>query len=61
MPFMKFLPENAGQPDIVRARSDRLKTLPEQSQRILRNDSDLTSGEREFIGAYTSGLNQCAH
>jgi len=61
MTFMSFLPDTAGQPDLVRSRPERLSGLPVQSQRILRDDSDLTPGEREFIGAYVSGLNQCPH
>ncbi len=61
MPFVKFLSEDAGQPDIVRARADRLRGLPKQSQRILRDPSELTPAQREFIGSYVSGLNDCPH
>ena len=61
MPFMSFLDDDAGLLDIGQARAEKMSAMPVHVRNILRGDSELTHGEREFIGAFVSGLNSCPH
>lgn len=60
MPFFKYLDENSDITDITFNDRKRLGPLDKVSQRIMRGKSPFTSGEKEMMAAYVSGLNACA-
>ena len=53
------LPENPVLPDVFRRFPATIRPLLEYHDLLLRNDSDLSVGEREMIAAYVSSLNAC--
>lgn len=53
------LPDDLEMADIFRAFPKTFRPLVEYHDRLLRDKSDLTIGERELIAAYVSGLNAC--
>ena len=59
MPFLKSLPQNATLPDVFNAFPDAAIPLLDYQERVLRNPSPFTAGERELIAAYVSALNDC--
>ncbi len=59
MPFFRTLPEDAGVPDIQRARPDLYEHWNAFRLALMRGLSPLSEGERELIGAFASELNAC--
>jgi len=59
MPFFSYLNDSAGVQTVMRRERDRYGPLSKSVQNIMRRPSELTIAERELIGAYVSGLNQC--
>ena len=62
MPYLPSLPEGAILADLFKAFPEipRAK-LSDFTQAVMQGPSPFTEGERELIGAYTSGLNGCRH
>jgi uncharacterized peroxidase-related enzyme len=61
MPLFPSLPDNASVPHVFERRPDIYAPFTRATQAIMRGPSPLTSGERELIGAYVSGLNSCRY
>lgn len=59
MPFLPSLPATAGIGEIMRINPAVTKAMHELGQAIMRAPSPLTSGERELIAAFVSGINRC--
>ena len=59
MPFFQSLPEDAGVPDIQGGRPDLYEHWNTFRLTLIRGPSSLSEGERELIGAFSSGLNAC--
>lgn len=52
---------NPGIRGLLRYRPETGKPLSELAEVLLRGESTLTRGEREYLAAYVSGLNDCAY
>ena len=61
MTFLPSVPGDTGLSDVFRAHPQLARPLLEASEAILRGSSPLSAAERELIGAYVSGLNDCAY
>jgi uncharacterized peroxidase-related enzyme len=61
MSRIKSLPENPTLLDLRSKYSDLFDLLRPYGQQLMRGPSPLSSGERELIAAYTSGLNSCRY
>ena len=61
MGFLRALPENATMFDLFSAYLEPMAHLVDFEESLMRGPSPLTPGEREIIGAYTSGLNACSY
>ena len=59
MPFFQSLPEDAGVPVIQGGRPDLYQHWNAFRLALMRGPSPLSEGERELIGAFSSGLNAC--
>ena len=61
MAFVDFLDHTSLMRDIIDRRPDRLADFLKLAHDVLRGTSDLSVGERELIGAFVSGLNDCTY
>lgn len=61
MPFFSSLPDDAGVRHILRLHPAAGRALIEFHTAVLREDSQLTAGDKELIAAYVSGLNGCQY
>lgn len=61
MPFVSFLDEDAGMGEMMRARPDHMAPVNALAERMLRGESEFSVGERELMGAYVSGVNDCPY
>jgi uncharacterized peroxidase-related enzyme len=61
MALLRSLPENATLADLRRTYADLLEKLRPYGHRLMRGPSPLTSGERELIAAFVSGVNSCRY
>lgn len=61
MPFFPSLPDDASTAEILLGDPDYFGPFVEFSEIVMRGPSELTPGEREMIGGYVSGLNECAY
>jgi uncharacterized peroxidase-related enzyme len=59
MSYLRSLKPDAGLLQIFQALPDAARPLLEYHETLLRGDSPFTTGERELIAAYVSGLNNC--
>ncbi len=59
MPYFSYLKDNDGIQDVMRLDRDRYGPLSRTVQNIMRSESQLSVADRELLGAYVSGLNQC--
>lgn len=59
MPFFPSFPDDANPRTIFAMAPDRYDHWHEFSERLMRDDSPLSMGERELIAAYVSGVNAC--
>jgi len=59
MSFLKSLPADARLLQIFQAFPEIARPLIEYHEALLRGDSPFSTGERELIAAYVSGLNNC--
>ncbi|MBI3706158.1 MAG: peroxidase-related enzyme [Proteobacteria bacterium] len=59
MPFFSKLNADSGVRDILKMNARAGKALIEFHEAVMRQPSPLSSGERELIAAYVSGLNAC--
>jgi len=60
MSFFKHLDDLSDITDITFNDRKRLGPMDKVSQRIMRGKSTFTSGEKEMMAAYVSGLNTCS-
>jgi len=61
MAFLKSLPTDAGLLRVFQAFPSTARPLLEYHETLMRGDSPFTTGERELIAAYVSGLNACQY
>jgi AhpD family alkylhydroperoxidase len=59
MPFVSFLPDDAGMRDIIMSRPEQMGPLNQMARILMRGPSSFTEGERELIGAFVSSTNDC--
>lgn len=59
MPYFSWLQDHHGIQDVMRLDRDRFGPLGKSAQNIMRRKSELSIADREMLGAYVSGLNQC--
>jgi uncharacterized peroxidase-related enzyme len=59
MPFVSFLPDDAGMRDIIMSRPEQMGPFNQLSRVLMRGPSAFTEGERELIGAFVSSTNDC--
>jgi len=59
MPLIRSLPQGATFLDMVNTFAEPMRRLIDFEHALLRGPSPLTVAERELIGAYTSGINDC--
>jgi uncharacterized peroxidase-related enzyme len=59
MSYLKSLPAETTLLQVFRAHPEPAKHLLAFHETVLRGDSPFTTGEREMIAAYVSGLNSC--
>jgi uncharacterized peroxidase-related enzyme len=59
MPHVEVPPGLPGIRSLFEFRPDTARPLLELAEVLLRGDSSLTTGERELIATYVSGLNEC--
>lgn len=59
MPFFSFLSDESTIDDILLRDRDRMIDLSRFTESVLRGPSPLPPGQREFIAAFVSGLNEC--
>ena len=59
MPLIRNLPDGATFLDMVNTFAEPMRHIIEFEQALLRGPSPLSAAERELIGAYTSGVNDC--
>jgi uncharacterized peroxidase-related enzyme len=61
MPHIALNSDEPGIRGLLRYRPETARPLSELAEVLLRGPSTLTRGERELIGAYVSGLNDCKY
>ena len=61
MSLIRSLPENAVLSDLRSKYADLFDLLRPYADRLMRGPSPLTSGDRELIAAYVSGINSCRY
>lgn len=61
MAFFKSLGNDSGVRDILSMNRAAGEALIKFHESVLRQDSELSAGEREMIAAYVSGLNDCQY
>lgn len=61
MPFVKSLPDVTTAITLWQLRPEAYAAWPDLAAAIMRADSELSEGEKEFIGAYSSALRGCTH
>jgi len=61
MPFVKSLPEVTTAVTLWKLHPDAYAAWPALASAIMRRESELSDGEKEFIGAYSSALRGCTH
>jgi uncharacterized peroxidase-related enzyme len=61
MPHITLNSEEPGIRGLLRYRPETARPLSELAEVLLRGPGTLTRGERELIGAYVSGLNDCQY
>ena len=61
MALLRSLPENATLADLRRTYADLLEKLRPYGHRLMRGPSPLSTGERELIAAFVSGVNSCRY
>lgn len=61
MAFLKLLPADAGLLRVFQAFPATARPLIDYHEALMRGDSPFTTGERELIAAYVSGLNACQY
>src|SRR5260370_28766202 len=59
MAFLKSLPAETGLLQVFQAFPEATQPLLEYHEVLLRGESPFSTGERELIAAYVSGLNKC--
>jgi len=59
MPFIASIPDDSGPEGILNQFPESGRLILEFTEKLLRGPSSLTTGERELIAAFTSGLNAC--
>jgi len=59
MPFVSFLPDDAGMRDIIMSRPEQMGPFSQLAHALMRGPSSFTEGERELIGAFVSSTNDC--
>ena len=61
MPFLKSLPEETTAVTVWKLFPEAYAAWPNLIDAIMRTDSELSNGEKELIGAYSSALRGCTH
>jgi len=61
MPFVSFLPDEAGMRDIIMSRPEQMGPFNQMARVLMRGPSSFTEGERELIGAFVSSTNDCPY
>ncbi len=61
MPFVQSLPEVTTAVTLWKLHPEAYAAWPDFAQAIMRSESELSLGEKEFIGAYSSALRGCTH
>ena len=61
MPFVSFLPVDAGMPEISQSRPEQMGLFNRLAHSLMRGPSSFTVGERELIGAFVSSINDCPY
>ena len=61
MPFVTFLPADAGMPEITQNRPEKMEVFNQLAHILMRGPSSFTVGERELIGAFVSSSNDCPY
>ena len=61
MPFLSTLPDDALVKDVYPINPELFLPWCKVEEMIMRGESELTAGERELIGAFTSALNGCTY
>jgi uncharacterized peroxidase-related enzyme len=61
MPFVSFLPADAGMPEITQSRPEKMRLFNYLADALMRGSSSFTIGERELIGAFVSNTNDCPY
>lgn len=59
MPFVSFLPDDAGMRDIIMSRPEQMGPFGQMASVLMRGSSSFTEGECELIGAFVSSSNNC--
>ena len=61
MPFVSFLPDDAGMRDIIMSRPEQMGPFNQMARILMRGPSSFTEGERELIAAFVSSTNDCPY
>ena len=61
MPFVKALPQETTAIHVWSLKPEAYEAWPPLISACMRSDSELTNGEKELIGAYSSALRGCTH
>ena len=61
MPYLPTLPEDAAMLDVLRLFPEAARPLVQFHEALMRGTSPLTTGQRELLAAYVSGLNSCSY
>jgi uncharacterized peroxidase-related enzyme len=61
MPYLKSLPDDAVLMQVFTAYPEHSRPLLDYHQLVMRGPSPFSSGERELIAAYVSGINACGY
>lgn len=61
MPFVKSLPDVTTAVTLWQLHPQAYNAWPDMAAAIMRSESELSDGEKEFIGAYSSALRGCTH
>ncbi len=61
MPFVSFLPDDAGMGEIIMSRAEQMGPFMQLAHVLMRGPSSFTQGERELIAAFVSSTNDCPY
>ena len=61
MPFVSSLPDNAVAPHVWARHQGAYNAWPDIAALVMSSESELSMGEKELVGAYSSALRGCTH